>query len=125
METEIELALRRVKDGALFLIGSYRWAFETMQLSLFLVSAGMRGIQLAVHESHDLTCALWHTGFLGGLVVKNLPAKAGEAGSILGWRRSPRGGNGNPFRYSCLEKFHGQRSLVGYSLWSCRVSDMT
>ena len=40
------------------------------------------------------------------LVVKNLPANAGEirdAGSILGWGRSPGGGNGNPLQYSCLE----------------------
>ena len=26
-------------------------------------------------------------------------------------------GNGNPLQYSCLEKSHGQRSLVGYSPW--------
>ena len=51
-------------------------------------------------------------------VVKNLPADAGDTrdmGSIPGSGRPPGGGNGNPFQYSCLEKFHGQRSLVGYS----------
>ena len=40
------------------------------------------------------------------LVVKNLPANAGdvrEAGSIPGSGRSPGGGNSNPFQYSCLE----------------------
>ena len=40
------------------------------------------------------------------LVVKNLSANAGDArdtGSTLGSRRSPGEGNGNPFRYSCLE----------------------
>ena len=26
-------------------------------------------------------------------------------------------GNGNPLQYSCLEKSHGQRSLVGCSPW--------
>ena len=33
------------------------------------------------------------------------------------WRpeRSPREGNGNPLQYSCLGKFHGQRSLAGYT----------
>ena len=39
-------------------------------------------------------------------MVKNPPAKAGNAGD-MGWipgsRRSPRGGNGNPVQYSCLE----------------------
>ena len=39
-------------------------------------------------------------------MVKNPPANAcdtGDAGSIPGSRRSPRGGNGNPLTYSCLE----------------------
>ena len=40
------------------------------------------------------------------LVVKNMPINAGDvrdAGSTLGSVRSPRGGHGNPFQYSCLE----------------------
>ena len=40
---------------------------------------------------------------LVALVVKNLPASAGDAGSIPGSGRSPGGGNGNPLQYSCLE----------------------
>ena len=39
------------------------------------------------------------------LVVKNLPANAGNAtdtGLILGLGRSPGEGNGNPLQYSCL-----------------------
>ena len=35
-------------------------------------------------------------GFPGGSVVKNLPANAGDAGSVLGPGRSPGEGNGNP-----------------------------
>ena len=42
-------------------------------------------------------------GFLGGSVVKNLPANAGDVGSIPGLGRSPGVGNGNPLQYSCLE----------------------
>ena len=34
--------------------------------------------------------------------VENLPASAGEAGSILGSGRSPGEGNGHPLQYSCL-----------------------
>ena len=37
---------------------------------------------------------------------KNLPASAGDVrdmGSIPGWGRSPREGNGNPLQYSCLK----------------------
>ena len=40
--------------------------------------------------------------------AKNPPANAGDVrdmGSIPGLGRSPGGGHGNPFQYSCLEKF--------------------
>ena len=64
---------------------------------------------------------------LGGSVVKSLPASAEDTedtGSITGSGRSPGKGNGNPLHYSCLGN-HGQRSLVGYSPWGCKESDMT
>ena len=50
---------------------------------------------------------------------------AKDAGLIPGLGRCPGGGNGNPLKYSCLEKFHGQRSLVGYSPWVRKELDMT
>ena len=42
-------------------------------------------------------------GFPGGSVVKNLPANAGDVGSIPGLGRSPGERNGNPLQYSSLE----------------------
>ena len=39
----------------------------------------------------------------GGSVVKNLPASAGDTGSIPGSGRSPGGENGNLLQYACLE----------------------
>ena len=45
-------------------------------------------------------------GFLGGSVVKNLPASAGDAGDvglIRGSGRFPGVRNGNPLHCSCLE----------------------
>ena len=42
-------------------------------------------------------------GLPGGSVVKNMPANAGDAGSIPGLRRSPGEGHGNTLQYSCLE----------------------
>ena len=48
---------------------------------------------------------LWW-GFLGGSVAKNLPASVGSAGDvdwIPRWRRSPKGGHGNPLLYSCWD----------------------
>ena len=62
------------------------------------------------------------------LVVKILPANAGDmrdAGSIPGSGRSPGGGHGNLLQYSCLENFHGQRSLAGCSLKGSKESDIT
>ena len=62
------------------------------------------------------------------LVVKNPLTNAGDLrdmGSIPGLGRSPGGGHSNPVQYSCLEKPHGQRSLVGYSPWGRRESDTT
>ena len=44
-------------------------------------------------------------------------------GSIAGLERHPGVGNGNPVRYSCLDKPHGQRSLAGYSPQGCKESD--
>ena len=53
------------------------------------------------------------------LVVKNLPANAGDirdTGSIPGSGRFPGGGCSNLLQDSCLENPHGQKSLAGYSL---------
>ena len=49
----------------------------------------------------------------------------GDLGSIPGLGRSPGEGNGYPLQYFCLEKPHGQMSLVGYSPWGLKESDMT
>ena len=70
--------------------------------------------------------SLWwgHCSLLLGqvvLVVKNLPANAGDTrgiGLIPGSRRSPGAGSGIPLQYTCLE-IH-QRSLMGYSPWGHR-----
>ena len=64
-------------------------------------------------------------GFPGGSVVKNPPANAGDADWTPGLGRFPGGGNGNPTPVFLPGKFHGQRSLVGYSLWGCKESDTT
>ena len=50
---------------------------------------------------------------------------AGDPGSIPGSGRSPGEGNSNPLQYSCLEKSHGWRSLVGYSPWGHKELDTT
>ena len=52
------------------------------------------------------------------LVVKNLPAKAGDVtdvGLIPGSGRFPGAGHGNPFQYSCLE------NLMDRGAWRAAV----
>ena len=80
-----------------------------------------------------IECLLVNTGFSGGSMVKNLSASAGDPrnwGSISGSGRSPRGGNGNPLQYSCLENptdrgawwatVHGvAKSQTQLSNWTC------
>ena len=49
----------------------------------------------------DLVKKKKRLGFPGGSAVKNLPANAGDEGSVPGLGRSSGGGNGNPFHCSC------------------------
>ena len=82
---------------------------------MFLVheaDTGLSSFQKGLHifQKERKYSQLW--GFQGDSVVKNLPAIARDVGSIPGSGRSSGEGNGNQLQYSCLEKFHGQRSLV-------------
>ena len=56
-------------------------------------------------------------GFPGGSVVKNLPASAGNMGSIPGSGRSLGGGNGHPF---LLGNLMDRGAWVGYSPLGCK-----
>ena len=74
----------------------------------------------------------WHPhgyqGLPGDSVVKNTPASAGDlgdAGSVPGSEKSLGVRNGKPLQYSCLENSMGKRSLLGYSPWGHKESDMT
>ena len=63
-------------------------------------------------------------GFPDGLVVKNPPAKAGDArntDSILRLGRSPEGGNGNSLQYFCLENSIDREAC---SPWGHKELDM-
>ena len=65
------------------------------------------------------------TGFPGGSDGKESACNVGDLGSTPGLGRSPGGEHDNPLQYSCLENPHGQRSLVDYSPWGHKESDMT
>ena len=58
------------------------------------------------------------------LVVKNLPANAGDRrdmGLIPGLGRFPGGGLGNPLQYSCLKNPMVRGAWWAYSPWGLRV----
>ena len=61
-----------------------------------IINLLLKTVVIIKHLEHFLS------GFPGESVVKNLPAKAGDAGSIPGSGRSAGEGNGNPLQYSCL-----------------------
>ena len=64
-------------------------------------------------------------GFPGSSVGRESAYNAGDSGSITRLERSPGEGHGKPLQYSCLEKPHGQRCLVGYSKWGHKELDLT
>ena len=64
-------------------------------------------------------------GFPSGSVVKNLPANAGDVGSIHGLGISPGEGNGNPLQYSYLENPMDGRALQATIHVITKESDMT
>ena len=55
----------------------------------------------------------------GDSVAKNLPANAGDTGSIPGSGRSPGGGHGNPVQYFGLE------NLMDGGAWRATVPGIT
>ena len=63
-------------------------------------------------------------GFSGDSDGKESTCNAGDGFhpwvGKMPWRRAWQ-----PLQYSCLETPHGQRSLVGYSPWGRKESDMT
>ena len=60
------------------------------------------------------------------LVVKNLPANAGDKKGFDPWvRRIPWRSAWQPTPVLLPGKSHGQRSLAGYSPWGSKELDMT
>ena len=60
-----------------------------------------------------------------GSVVKNLPANAGNVGSVPRLGRSPREGNGNLLQYSCLGNPMDRNAWRATVLGVAKESDTT
>ena len=82
-------------------------------LSLFKILERFHDRFFSIHFDFDKYCikivfccvlslTFWLGSFPSGSVVKNLPANAGDTGSIPGSGRPPGEGNGNSLLYSCL-----------------------
>ena len=71
-------------------------------------------------QSWQLVIFIFEVRLPGWLSVKNLPANAGDTGDP--WlRKIPWGREWQPTPIFLPGKSHGQRSLVGYSPWGCRI----
>ena len=75
----------------------------------------------SAYRDHLGRC-LHFMGFPGGSAVKNLPAHAGDVGLIPGSGKIPWRKKWQPTPVFLPGKFHGQRSLTGYSLCECILS---
>ena len=63
------------------------------------------GDSAAAAHMYDLSIVFQRRDFADGSAGKGSACNAGAAGSILGWGRSPGGGNGNPLQYFFLNFF--------------------
>ena len=70
-----------------------------------------------IHWRRDRLPTPVFLGFPAGSDGKESVCKPRDLGLIPWLGRSPGGGHGNPFQYSCLENPHGQWNLVGYRSW--------
>ena len=86
------------EPGRLQSIGSHRVGHDSNDLAHMHVD-----IQIRLNSTYFVS-----TGLPCGTVVKNLPANAGNAGSIPELGRFPGEGNGNSLQYSYLgNSMHG------------------
>ena len=80
---------------------------------------------MAAAVTKQLSLFRYLEGFPGGSVVKNLPARAGDGGSIPGLGRSPGEGNGNPLQDFCLENPMHRGTWQAIVCGVAKESDMT
>ena len=72
--------------------------------------------QIFIYKLYPCTTVNYiHVAYPGVSVGENLPANAGDTGSIPGSRRSPGEGNGNPLLYYRLDR----------GAWQARVHRVT
>ena len=81
------------------------------------------GIFLSLKKNEFESGLVRWGSFSGGSVVRNPPANIGDprdASSIPGSGRSPGGGKGNPFQYSCLKTSMDRGVWKATVLWAAK-----
>ena len=86
-----------------------------------IISKNIQGVWMCRQPNKTLVGTIDRVNFMEEESAYN----EGDPSLIPVLGRSPGGRHGNPLQYSCLENPHGQRSLVGYSPWGHKESDMT
>ena len=69
--------------------------------------------------SYYIACVCTLRGLPGGSDGEESTCDAGDSGSLSGLGRSPEGGNGNPFQYSC------QENPTDGGIWQATVHGVT
>ena len=103
----------------------YPLQYSGLENSIDCIVHGVAKNQTQLSDFHFTSL---HKGFLGGAVVKNLPASAKDVKDtdlIPGLGRSPQRRKWQPTPVFLPGEFHAQRSLVGYSPWGCKEEDTT
>ena len=111
----------------MFLYWDSHSTFHTMSTGIVALGiATTKTLVRTLENKLDFSCQLYLVrGFPDGLVVKNLPANAGDSSYIPWSGRSPGEGNGNPLQYSCLENPMDSGAWQVKSPWGRKESDMT
>ena len=103
----------------------YPLQYSGLENSMDCIVHGIAESWTRLSDFHVHTFHISLLGFPGGSDGKESTCSTGDLVLIPGLGRSPGEGHGNPFQHSGLEHPQGQRSLVGYSPWGHKESDMT
>ena len=96
----------------------YALQYSGLENSMDCIVHGVTKTQTQLSNFH-FHKAVIIAGLPWWLSRKDSDCSAGDAGSIPGSGRSPRGGHGNPLQYSCLESTMDRRACLQATV--CRV----
>ena len=102
------------------------WSFTNWRFVATLCWANLLALFFQQHLLISWPVCMSH--FSGSCNISTFSILSNFYGDQWTWMfplQLPGGGHGNPLQYSCQENPHGQRSLVDFSPWGHKESDMT